>query len=256
MNIDNKTITLDAGYSFGMGVFETIAVERTHALFLSWHLERMEKGLETLGLPKRNFLEKANPEQIQQYLKNHPMEHGVLKIMASENNLIFTTRKNPYSHKDSKKGFRLDISHVLRNETSPFTYIKSFHYGDNLLEKRRAKQNHYDETLFLNSKGQITETSASNIFFVKKQTLFTPPLECGLLDGIVRKYVLRNFDVREVLIYAKDIINFDEAFLTNSLMGIMPIISINGHTFSSRIYTERVITSYQNTIYNTNIQWT
>lgn len=253
MNTDNKNITLDAGYSFGMGVFETIAVEKGHALFLSWHLKRMEKGLMTLGISKKNFLEKANSEQIQQYLKNNPMEHGVLKIMASDHNLVFTTRNNPYTHKDFKKGFRLDISHVIRNETSPFTYIKSFHYGDNLLEKRRAKQNNYDETLFLNSKGQVTETSASNIFFVKKQTIFTPPLECGLLDGIVRKYVLRNFDVQEDVIKAQDIVNFDEAFLTNSLMGIMPIVSINEHRFPSRTYTEHVITSYQNTICNTNI---
>lgn len=250
MNTDCQSIILDSGFSFGMGVFETIAIEKRCPLFLPWHLERMEKGLETLGISKELFLKKATPKQLKQYLNTHPMEHGVLKILASESNLIFTTRENPYTARDYQKGVRLDISPVIRNETSPFTYIKSFHYGDNLMEKRRAKEQNYDETLFLNSKGQITETSASNIFFVKDQRLYTPLVECGLLDGIVRRYVTENYEVLEMTFMPADIEHFDEAFLTNSLMGIMPILSIGEHTFSSRTNTERLLTAYQEYIYN------
>lgn len=244
MNADKKIITLDNGYSFGMGIFETIAVEKGQPLFLSWHLERMEKGLETLDISKKDFLEQAIPEKLEQYLKEHPMEHGVLKIMASESNFILTTRENPYTDADYKKGFRLDISRVFRNETSPFTYIKSFHYGDNLLEKRKAKQNNYDETLFLNSKGQITETSASNIFFVKGKRIYTPSVECGLLDGIVRRYMKENYDVQETIITPQEIKNFEEAFLTNSLMGIMPVVSIEDYIFPTRTCADSLLTAY------------
>jgi 4-amino-4-deoxychorismate lyase len=234
-------IVLDNGYFFGMGVFETIAVEKGKPLFLPWHLERMEKGLDTLGISKKMFLEKATSEAIAQYLNTHPMQHGALKIMASEQNLIFTTRENPYTDKDYKKGLRLDISPVLRNETSPFTYVKSFHYGDNLLEKKRAKQQNYDETLFLNTKGQITETSASNIFFVKNKQLYTPLVKCGLLDGILRRYLIETYKVQEVVLTPIDFPNFDEAFLTNSLMGIMPVLSIGKHSFSTREYTDDLL---------------
>lgn len=239
-----QNITLDSGYFFGMGIFETIAVEKGHPLFLRWHLERMEKGLESLGISKKMFLEKATLEKIDHYLEAHPMEHGVLKIMASERNLIFSTRENPYTKKDYQKGFRLDISPVFRNETSPFTYVKSFHYGDNLLEKRRAKQHNYEETLFLNSKGQITETSASNIFFVKDRQLYTPLVECGLLDGILRRYMIETYNVQEVVLTPEDFSNFDEAFLTNSLMGIMPALSIGEHCFSERGYTDKLLAAY------------
>ena len=245
MNTEQQTITLDSGFSFGMGIFETIAVEKGHPLFLPWHLERMVKGMETLNISKKIFRKKATPEQLKQYLAAHPMDHGVLKIMVSECNLVFTTRENPYTSRDYKKGFQLDISPVIRNETSPLTYIKSFHYGDNLLEKKRAKKHNYDETLFLNSKGQITETSASNVFFVKNQKLYTPLVECGLLDGIVRKYVKEAYKVEEVTLTPTDIADFDEAFLTNSLMGIMPILSIGEHTFSGKSYTNKLLTAYQ-----------
>jgi 4-amino-4-deoxychorismate lyase len=234
-------IVLDNGYFFGMGVFETIAVEKEKPLFLPWHLERMEKGLDTLGISKKMFLEKATSETIAQYLNTHPMQHGALKIMASEQNLIFTTRENPYTDKDYQKGLRLDISPVLRNETSPFTYVKSFHYGDNLLEKKRAKQQNYDETLFLNTKGQITETSASNIFFVKNKQLYTPSVKCGLLDGILRRYLIETYKVQEVVLTPVDFPDFDEAFLTNSLMGIMPVLSIGKHSFSNRQYTDDLL---------------
>lgn len=252
MNTDQQTITLDSGYSFGMGIFETIAVEKGHPLFLSWHLERMEKGMEILDISKKIFHEKVASEQLKHYLDAHPMEHGVLKIMVSERNLILTTRENPYTSGDYQKGFQLDISPVIRNETSPLTYIKSFHYGDNLLEKKRAKKHNYDETLFLNSKGQITETSASNIFFVKNQRLYTPLVECGLLDGIVRKYIKETYKVEEVTLTLADITTFDEAFLTNSLMGIMPVLSIGKHLFSGRTYTDHLLTAYQREVCNTN----
>lgn len=239
-----NTLTLDSGFFFGMGIFETIAVENGHPLFLPWHLDRMEKGLNTLGISKRMFFEDATPDKIAKYLNAHPMEHGVLKIMTSESNLIFSTRENPYTRKDYQKGFRLDISPVFRNETSPFTYVKSFHYGDNLLEKRRAKQNNYEETLFLNSKGQITETSASNIFFVKGRQLYTPLVECGLLDGILRRYMIETYNVQEVVLTPEDFSNFAEAFLTNSLMGIMPVLSIGKHYFSERGYTDELLAAY------------
>lgn len=250
MNNDTQTIALDTGYSFGMGIFETIAVEKGQPLFLPWHLERMEKGLKTLGIPMDNFYENASPKQITQYLQAHPMEHGVLKIMTSEQNLIFTTRENPYTQRDYQKGFRLDISQVFRNETSPFTFVKSFHYGDNLLEKKRAKQNHFDETLFLNTKGQLTETSASNIFFIKDKQIYTPPVKCGLLDGIVRTYVKQNYEVKEQILTLTDIEEFDEAFVTNSLMGIMPVVSINDYIFPNRTYTDRILNTYLDFINN------
>lgn len=245
MNNNTKNISLDTGYFFGMGIFETIAVEKGHPLFLDWHLERMQKGLKTLGISTDAFQKQATPEQIARYLTEHPMDHGVLKIMASEENLLFTTRENPYTDTDYERGFRLDLSPVLRNETSSFTYIKSFHYGDNLLEKRRAKQAGYDETLFRNTKGYLVETSASNIFFVKKQQLFTPAIHCGLLDGIVRRYILENYNVKETLLLPEELSSFDEAFLTNSLMGIMPVVSIDDHVFTKRSYTDHLLNCYR-----------
>lgn len=63
-------------------------------------------------------------------------EKGVLKIVASSENILFLTRENHYGPADYEKGFRLAYSKVRRNETSPLTYRKSLNYGDCILEKR------------------------------------------------------------------------------------------------------------------------
>lgn len=66
----------------------------------------------------------------------------------------------------------------------------------------------------------------SNIFFVKEKKLYTPTLSCGLLPGILRAYILETYDVKETILYPEDLVTFDECFLTNSLMGIMPLFRL------------------------------
>ena len=90
-------------------------------------------------------------EITKQDLKENPMENGVLKLTLSDKNLSLTSRKNTYTKEQYEKGFALDYSKILRNETSPFTYMKTLNYADNILEKRLAKQRGYDEPVFLNS---------------------------------------------------------------------------------------------------------
>lgn len=70
-----------------------------------------------------------------------------------------------------------------RNETSPLVYHKTLNYGDCILEKRAAAAAGINEKVFVNTKGQISEGTVSNIFFVRKNMIYTPQLSCGLLPG-------------------------------------------------------------------------
>ena len=56
----------------------------------------------------------------------------------------------------------------------------------------------------------------------------TPPLSCGMLPGILRGFVCETTDVQEQILYPQDIAAFDECFVTNSLMGIMPVHDLDG----------------------------
>ena len=222
-NLTLTSLTPDDGYWFGLGVFETILEKQNTAVFLDEHLNRLKKSALFLGFPTEN---------------------GVLKLTLSDKNLSLTSRKNTYTKEQYEKGFALDYSKILRNETSPFTYMKTLNYADNILEKRLAKQRGYDEPIFLNTKGELSEGATTNLFFVSGKKLFTPALSCGLLDGILRQYLLKNYQVEECIIKPEQVSDFDEMFVTNSLLGIMPICRLGEHKFTRRTITNQLMQTY------------
>ena len=230
-------IELDEGYSFGLGLFETILLYNEKPIFLDEHLARINKSITDLELK----IEKLKKDEVFQYLNNNKntLEYEVLKIVLSEKNRIFLKREYTYTEKDYQKGFSLNISKVRRNESSIFTFHKTLNYGDNILEKRKSKKLGYDEPIFLNSKNQITEGATSNIFVVVEDKIYTPKLSYGLLNGIVRQYIISNYDVIEEEIDLKFLNNADEIFLTNSLFGIMPVNNLEKKGFKSKEIREK-----------------
>ncbi len=212
-------ITLDEGYQFGLGVFETIGLQGGAPLFLDWHLERLNNSMKELHIRQRP-VERA---QVLDWLASQQTAGYGMKILASSENVIFTLRLNPYTPEKIQAGFRMAYSPVYRNETSPLVRHKTLNYGDCVWEKRRAAMVGEDERIFCNSRGEICEGTVSNIFFAQKGRLYTPPVICGLLPGVLRRFILERFPVTERVLTKEDALHMDECFVTNSLMGVMPV---------------------------------
>lgn len=239
-------INFDEGYAFGLGLFETIHLYKNKALFLDEHLKRLNNSIETLGL---NFSEITKREILSYLEKNRDLEENeVLKIILSEKNKIFLKREYKYRKENYNDGFRLNLASIRRNESSIFTYHKTLNYAENIYEKKKSIKFGYDEALFLNTKGLVTEGATSNIFFVENDKLITPKLKNGLLGGIIRKWLIERYEVKEIEIPYDDIKYFDEGFLTNSLFGIMPIKSIENLTFRSRKKSDELFKEYRENI--------
>lgn len=235
-------IELDDGYNFGLGFFETIHLYEKTPLFLKEHLNRINLSLDIF---KMNA-EKINEEEIFDFLNknNSEKKNEVLKIIVSEKNKIFVKRDYTYTEEKYKKGFSCNIAPIRRNESSIFTFHKSLNYADNIYEKRRSLAKGYDEAIFINSKLFITEGATTNIFFVKDKKIFTPKLECGLLNGIIRKYILRNYEVEEKEIHIDEVQKYDEIFLTNSLLGIMPVRALENYEVKKSELTRDILKNY------------
>jgi len=235
-----EKINLDEGFAYGIGVFETMAVAHGKIIFKDRHLRRMQEGMRKLNIKK---------EDMGAYFSigkdGDQMEHGIRKLMVSSQNVVTSVGQNPYKQEDYEKGFHLEISEIRRNETSPLTYIKTLNYGDNILEKQRARSFGYDEPVFLNSRGELAEGAVTNIFFCKEGTIYTPAVECGILPGIMREWIIEKFPVKEVKIFPEDISQFDEMFVTNSLLGIMPVVRLGAVKFSSRKCAEILYDHYK-----------
>lgn len=236
-------IIFDEGYQFGLGVFETISVEHQVPVLLSWHLERLRHSLKELGIQQN-----IGESYVRAWLSAHPGESQALKIMASPENLILTIRPNPYTPEQAAAGFSLSYSHVFRNETSPLVRHKTLNYGDCILEKRRAREQGADELIFCNSRGEICEGTTTNIFFVRHGQIYTPPVSCGLLPGVLRRFILEHYPVHEQILRREDALEMEECFVTNSLMGVMPVNSLGQKKYSSRAVTRTCMEAYKRII--------
>ncbi|MDZ5034103.1 aminotransferase class IV, partial [Clostridium perfringens] len=130
------------------------------------------------------------------------------------------------------------------------TYIKSLNYLDNILERESALKEGYDEVLFLNEKGYISQGTTSNIFIVKDNIEYTPNVRSVLLPGIVRDFIINYYEVYEKEITLDEVMESDEIFITNSLLGIMGISKINNKILKENKVTIKIREKYELKIEN------
>ncbi|HCQ91045.1 MULTISPECIES: aminotransferase class IV [unclassified Clostridium] len=242
-----QSIVLDDGYAFGKGLFETMLILK-EPVFLKEHIKRLNDGINLLGID--NFI---SEKDIREKVEELKITNCALKIMVSEKNIIYSNRPIIYGEKHYKRGFNLKVSNYKRNQFSKTTYIKSLNYLDNILEKELALKEGFDEAIFLNLDNFLCEGSVSNLFIIKNKMIYTPKISSGLLPGIVREFLIntlrsKGYKVVEDFILLDDLKNSDGAFLTNSLMGIMKINSVDGKNIKDNKIIDEIKFYYDNYI--------
>lgn len=228
----------DDSVLFGWGVFETMRLSNTSLDHLPEHIKRIISSCKALSIPlpiDNSALITILSEYIHKTkLKNCVVRLTILKGKISQSSsILVTNRPILYTQMQYIQGVTAMISKTKRNPTALLTYHKTTNYLDNSICHKEALQNGYTEVLFLNTENFLSEGSMSNIFFIKNNRLFTPQISCGLLPGIMRRTVIKeltpsvHLSIEEGTYSLKNLLNADEAFLTNSVMQIMPLVSIN-----------------------------
>lgn len=235
---DGKNLTLDSGFNFGQGVFETILI-KNKPVFLDEHINRLITGIHMLDIQNT-----INKEYILEVIDKFNISNCALKIIVTDKNVVVITRNINYKDRDYIEGFKLKTTNVRRNPFSTITYTKSLNFAENIIEKKKVLKDGFNEVLFLNIYNEIAEGSISNIFFVKDNSIFTPSVECGILEGIMRKWVVNNFEVNVGRFGIEDIKSADEVFITNSIIGIMKVIRIDETSYLSFKKVENIRSSF------------
>ena len=227
---------------YGEGVFETFRYNGRLPKTITEHYERLIKGAELLSIPKISLedyiyyieqsLDLAEKNELGNdlYIKTVLLSEGgdYYPLKPYKSHLL--TIIKPY--KEPKKEIVLTVSPYRVNSSNPLLRFKTTNYMLNVLAKRYAIEKGCDDAIFLNENDEITETTSANIFWVKCDTLYTPALECGLVDGITRKKILKNakdvgLNVEEGRYTLKDILEADYIFVSNSLNGIIKVKKID-----------------------------
>ena len=140
----------------------------------------------------------------------------------------------PFDGYFEREGLDVCVSSWRRTgEPSVLSLAKaSGHYINSVLAKVEAAQNGFDEAIFLDQRGFVSEGSGENIFIVRKETICTPPISAGILEGITRDTVCtiaydHGLRLQERDIARGELYTCDEAFFTGTATGVMPILSID-----------------------------
>jgi len=166
-------------------------------------------------------------------------ERGLRSLSsASVQNLRVAVTSMPYeSHQFGSQPLKL---RTCAGHTRPSwwpSYLKAGSYLESILAQKLYLQEGDDDLLFLNAQDEILETTVSNIFVVKQNRLYTPPLGPNVLDGVIRKKILKMAPdffahVTESSSSVEQLLKADAVFGCNSIRGPFLIGMIDHHNYA------------------------
>ncbi|MFA6288237.1 MAG: aminotransferase class IV [Opitutaceae bacterium] len=223
-----KISPLHEGFLYGHGLFETIKVHEGRPVFLAAHHARLTASALALDLPYQLPLATLR-ERLLTVIKVNDLTHGSAKVTVFNEGgpagELITIRSFAYSPETYARGFRLQTRPTGRR-VSGLTGHKTLNYLENIRARRAALAAGHDETLFIDTTGEVIEGAGTNLFIVRDGVALTPPLASGPLPGIARAQVLALLGpdrARETVITRSDLDAATEVFVTNALLGIMPV---------------------------------
>jgi branched-chain amino acid aminotransferase len=249
---DAKIHVLTHGLHYGTGVFEGIRCYKAaagSAIFrLSDHVQRLINSgkiyFMDLGYTKQQ-LEKAVIDTVRAngmdecYIR--PIAYygygkmGVNPLPNKVSVAIAVWKWDEYLKSEGpEKGARVMVSSWTRIDTKslPMHAKGTANYANSALARMEALKAGFDEAIMLNSAGMIVEASAENIFVVNGNTLVTPPITSGALDGITRNSIISiakendiNCEVRDIS--RDELYIADEVFLTGTAAEVKPVGEID-----------------------------
>ena len=220
---------LSEGFLYGHGVFETIKVRNANPAFLADHHARLTASARALDLPCSLDLDTLRDRIHRIIVANH-LNEGSAKVVLFHNDPaptgeLISTREGLYAAETYSRGFRLRT--VFSGErTGSLSDHKTLNYLTNIRAKRAAVAAGFDEALFITPAGIVLEGATTNVFAVRGGVALTPALACGPLPGTARARVIALLGpdrVREGLLTRAELEHADELFVTNALLGVMPV---------------------------------
>jgi branched-subunit amino acid aminotransferase/4-amino-4-deoxychorismate lyase len=230
---------------FGLGVFETLRVSNSQPELWQKHWVRLTRSAAALGLDYQQTSH-ALLTRSRDLLAIENASESVLKIVVfadiSGVGELISLRPIPYSRAQFEQGFSLK-SVRGRGTASHLSHLKTQNYLGNLQALRQARAEGFDEVVFTDEQGNFLEGATTNFFLVRDETIYTAPLAAGVLPGIVREAIfeLPGRSVVEKELNVNDLNAASEAFVTNSVLRIMPVRRVGNRAFCAPYKTTELI---------------
>ncbi len=230
----------DTGFQYGFGFFETLRVDRGRILRLERHLARFRRSWKDLfgtrppdltweeiigGVISRNAL------QEQTAAVKILAAAGPLQTPPAEGTLLVTARA--YRHRlEGRKVPGLHLARYPHARQSPLADHKTLNYLYYFLAGRWARERGADEALILNPDGTVSETNTAGLMLITGRTVLLPKSP-HVLPGVTREAAVavlkrRGYALRHKPLTPADLLCAEEALACNALMGVVPVLSLDG----------------------------
>ncbi len=236
---EQATVPLnDRGFRYGDGLFETIAVHNGVPYQYELHIARLDGGLNALKIKFDSAILKAHAREL---IKQEHIKEGMLRIQVTRG--IGSKGYLPDSSNPQAGAFWVmqtaplpapvtdsTISLWQTSYTKPSAKALPVQFKlcqglNSTLARMEASENNCFDALLSNEQRHVCETSSGNLFWVKDKILYTPSINCGVLDGTMRSAVLRlsPWRVQEVEATAGQLTRADAVFISNVAVKILPV---------------------------------
>lgn len=232
----------DRGLAYGDGVFETIAVRAGKPLLFEAHMQRLRRGCLQLGIPAPDA-ELCRGEVVGLcggrtgivklvVTRGHAARGYAAQRAARPNRLLLFSKWEGYPLSFYTQGVRLAICRTRLSMQERLAGIKHLNRLENVLAASELDSEHSQEGIMLDHDDRVIECTRSNIFFIKDGEIHTPLLQrCGV-EGVMRDHILRCAGKHGMRVHVRDIHleeakRMDEAFVSNSLIGVWPVTRLD-----------------------------
>lgn len=236
------------------GIFETILTLGGRPVLLERHLNRLYNSARyfSIPMPDKDAIRKLVAEEASTLNSGK----GALRLTVQLNEpsqetcIVVSEREYPYTEEMYLKGKSVCLAKWKRDSDNPLYKHKVLQQLENRIAREFAEGSGYDDCLFINLRGNVAEATSANIFVFKDGILKTPAESEGILKGITRDVLIElcnasgEATVEEAPVSTDELISAEEVFLTNSLIGLMPVTSIERSEVGSGVVgslTERLL---------------
>lgn len=255
----------DHGFLYGDGIYETMRVYDGVVFKIDEHLSRLNRSASLIGMDIPLNVD-ALKIAVYETLIANTYRNAYVRLTISRGKgaigldpdfcpeptvVIIAQEFKEYPTSYYKKGISMVIAQTRRNLKEAIDpQIKSLNFLNNVLAKIEAKKAGAYEAIMLNAEGYLTEGTISNLFFCRNSKLYTPSVECGILDGITRGLIIElaekeHLTVHEGQFTPTDLFAADEVFITSTTMEAMPVSSINSQHYRVGTIAKMLRKAYQ-----------
>ncbi|USD41976.1 aminodeoxychorismate lyase [Vibrio sp. SCSIO 43135] len=246
----------DRSFQYGDGCFTTMLVKERVIEHWPLHLRRMKKALAVLDIQEPDW------EQVQQWLAMamRPESTSGLKLhisrgeggrgyspaQVSSPNVTISDFAFPSNYEQlARDGLALGVCNQRLGINPMLAGLKHNNRLEQVLLKAESEQLGYTDSVVLDVTGNVIETTMANLFWSDGSTLFTPSLLNSGVAGVMRQVVIDQAKAAGLVVADEDydldaLLSAKEVFMTNSILGIAPVVQVADHHYSIGTLTRRL----------------